>query len=54
MIRSARPSPVKERCWNKCGLEASLWMYKHDKTEEEAEEYFYRCLCRCEKGSSTS
>ena len=44
--------PVDD-CWNTCQLAAGLWMYKHDKSEEEAEKYFWECYVCCKAQSST-
>ncbi len=41
-----------DNCWNNCGLEASLWIYENDKTEEQAAEYFWHCYRCCRAGSS--
>ncbi|MDE2676388.1 MAG: hypothetical protein F4087_05955 [Gemmatimonadetes bacterium] len=50
------PDDPLDNCWNNCGLEASLWMYEHGETEEEARKYFHDCLEECEEeeeGTST-
>ncbi len=43
----AQDPDTTDTCWSKCALEASLWMYENDKTEEEAEEYFELCYSCC-------
>ena len=55
-LAAQEPDDPLDNCWNNCGLEASLWMYEHDKSFKEAEERFYECLEECEaeeEGSST-